>query len=183
MDEAKLEKGVVVAERFRLDHEIGRGGMGCVWLAHHTSLDIPFALKFIARQGPGDASDSARFTQEARAAARLRSPHVVQILDHGVWESIPYIAMEFLEGETLRERIHRQGRLPFGATSSIVGAVALARAEEIGLVHRDLKPDNIFLVKHGDLETVRVLDFGVAGGETSPSSRHRLARSSGRRIT
>ena len=160
----KLEPGLVVADRFRLERELGRGGMGAVWLAHHVALDIPCAVKFIIGRALHDAAGRARFKHEAQAAAKLRSPNVVQILDHGIWESVPYIAMELLEGETLADRLDREGQLSLGETSKIVGGVAraLSRAEELSIVHRDLKPENIFIVRGADGEQIKVLDFGVA---------------------
>jgi serine/threonine-protein kinase len=105
-----------------------------------------------------------RFEREAIAAARLRSPNVVTVIDHGVWEGVPYIAMELLEGEDLSVRLRRVGCLSPRETVSIVAQVAraLTRAHAAGLVHRDLKPANIFLVRDDDREIAKVLDFGVA---------------------
>src|SRR5271165_1958925 len=102
---------LVIAERFRLTHLLGRGGMGSVWQATHLGLDVPCAVKFIEGEGAHLPEVQARFEREAKAAALLRSPHVVQILDHGVWQGAPYIAMELLEGEDLGKRLARVGRL------------------------------------------------------------------------
>jgi hypothetical protein len=138
--------------------------MGTVWLARQLSLDTPCALKFLH----GDAASSpdlrARFEREAKAAALLRSPNVVQIFDHGVWENVPFIVMELLEGEDLRSRLRRVRMLDARTTVRIVTHVAraLAKAHAAGLVHRDLKPANIFLVRDEDREVAKVLDFGVA---------------------
>jgi len=144
--------------------ELGRGGMGSVWLAHHLSLDVPCAVKFVDEKLASPAL-LRRFEAEARAAARLKGPHVVQILDHGVWEGTPYIAMELLEGEDLAARLHGTSRLSLGETATIVTHVAraLMRAHATGVVHRDLKPANIFLT-HDDEGTLvaKVLDFGIA---------------------
>ncbi len=163
-----LEPGIVVAERFRLVRPLGQGGMGAVWLAHHVSLDTPCAIKFIQDDAARSQELRARFEREAKIAAQLRSPHVVQILDHGAWQDTPYIAMEFLEGEDLAKRLRtrlRSGRLlePHEVVALVaqVGR-ALARAHAAGLVHRDLKPANIFLCRDDDREVVKVLDFGVA---------------------
>lgn len=163
-----LQENMVVADRFRLVRMIGKGGMGSVWQAHHLSLDMSCAVKFIEGELANVAEAHARFEREAKAAAQLKSPHVVQILDHGVWQGMPYIAMELLEGEDLGKRLgslHAQGKKlsPFE-----VGAImqqvcrALSKAHAAGVVHRDLKPDNIFLVKDDDREIVKILDFGVA---------------------
>jgi serine/threonine protein kinase len=163
LDDLQLTEGLHVAERFRLVRLLGQGGMGSVWLADHLALDIHCAIKFIDRE-PNSAEARRRFEREAKAAAQLRGQHVVQILDHGVWEGIPYIAMEFLEGEDLAARLERLGRLPHGLTARIISQVAkgLGRAHAAGIVHRDLKPENVFLAKDGDDEIVKVLDFGIA---------------------
>ena len=160
----ELAAGLVVADRFRLVRPLGQGGMGAVWLAQHTGLDIPCAVKFIHEEAARSPEIRARFEREAKAAAQLRSPHVVQILDHGVWEGAPYIAMEFLEGEDLDHRLHARRFLPPRDTLAIAVQVgrALAKAHAAGLVHRDLKPANIFLVKDEEREIAKVLDFGVA---------------------
>ena len=159
-----LGANVVVAGKFRLVRELGRGGMASVWVAHHLSLDVPCAIKFI--QSPEDAQDlGRRFEREAKAAARLRSSNVVQILDHGVWEGLPYIVMELLEGESLGDRLDRVGSINATETATIVTQVAraLSKAHAVGIVHRDLKPDNVLIEKRSDgSESAKVLDFGVA---------------------
>ena len=159
-----LVGGTVVAGRFRLVRELGHGGMGAVWLAHDTSLETPCAIKFIIGQAAQDQAMRARFEREAKSAAQLRSPNVVQILDHGVSDGMPYIAMELLEGEDLDHRLQRVGRLSARETVYIMSQVAkaLMRANAAGLVHRDLKPANIFLVRDEDRDIPKVLDFGVA---------------------
>ncbi len=155
---------LVVAERFRLTRLLGRGGMGSVWLAQHLGLDIPCAVKFIEGEYAALPEAQARFEREAKAAAALRSPHVVQILDHGIWQGTPYMAMELLDGEDLGKRLQRVGRMPPHEVSMVLTQVAraLTKAHAAGVVHRDLKPDNIFLVKDDDREIVKVLDFGIA---------------------
>jgi serine/threonine protein kinase len=160
----ELAAGLVVADRFRLVRPLGQGGMGAVWLAHHTSLDVPCAVKFIHEEAATSAEIRRRFEREAKAAARLRSPHVVQILDHGVWQGAPYIAMEHLDGEDLAHRLHRSGALSPKETLAVAAQVgrALSKAHAAGLVHRDLKPSNIFLVRDEEREIAKVLDFGVA---------------------
>jgi serine/threonine-protein kinase len=168
-----LGQGSTVAGKYRLERLIGRGGMGSVWAARHIQLDTLVAVKFIdAVADMGDAR--IRFEREARAAAQLRSPHVVQILDHGIDEDEhPYIAMELLEGEDLGERLRRTPRLSLPATATIItqASKALRRAHEHGVIHRDLKPGNIFLARFDDDEVVKLLDFGVAKlryGEIAP---------------
>jgi serine/threonine-protein kinase len=160
----QLAEGKIIAERFRLVRELGVGGMGSVWLAHHVGLDTPCAVKFIHAEVAAMPDIRARFEREAKAAAALRSSHVVQILDYGVWDGFPYIAMEYLEGEDLGQRIKRKGRLSPQDTVLIISQVAraLTKAHAAGLIHRDLKPENIFLVPEDDHEVAKVLDFGIA---------------------
>jgi serine/threonine-protein kinase len=159
-----LAENVVIAGRFRLNRQLGRGGMGSVWHATHLGLDIPCAVKFIEGSHASLPEAHARFEREAKAAAQLRSPHVVQVLDHGVFDETPYIAMELLDGEDLGKRLIRLHRLPPPEVLKIVLQVgrALTRAHALGIVHRDLKPDNIFLVRDDDREIAKVLDFGIA---------------------
>ncbi|MEM6995689.1 MAG: serine/threonine-protein kinase [Myxococcota bacterium] len=159
-----VRPGLVLAERYALRRPIGRGGMGAVWEAEHTTLGTPVAVKLMRPEIAATERGRARFLREARAAASLRSPTVVQILDYGVHEEIPYLAMELLEGESLRERLVRKGTLTPGEATAILGPVcrALTRAHAAGIVHRDLKPDNIFIVADGEGEHVKVLDFGIA---------------------
>jgi serine/threonine-protein kinase len=127
------------------------------------------AIKLIEPALLSPASDkrrevTVRFLIEAQAAATLRSPHVVQILDYGVERDVPYIAMELLEGQTLAERIAEVGVLPYVETARVVTHVAraLSKAHEAGIVHRDLKPDNVFLTGADDEQVAKVLDFGIA---------------------
>lgn len=161
----QLQENLVVADRFRLIRMIGRGGMGSVWQAMHISLDQLCAVKFIEGELANVAEAHARFEREAKAAAQLRSPHVVQILDHGVWQGTPYIAMELLDGEDLGKALAKAGgKLSPGQLNTIIQQVcrALTKAHQAGIVHRDLKPDNIFLVNDDDRQLVKILDFGVA---------------------
>jgi serine/threonine protein kinase len=154
----------VLAGKYKLVHQLGKGGMGAVWLAQHLTLHSPIAIKLIDPLIASHPEALARFMREARAAAALRSPHVVQILDHGVDNGTPYIAMELLEGETLAARLRKVRRLSPEQTARILThtARAVARAHEAGVVHRDLKPDNIFLIENEEEELAKVLDFGIA---------------------
>jgi hypothetical protein len=159
-----LKEGAVVANRFRLVSLLGKGGMGSVWLAQHIGLDIPCAVKFIHAESAANLDARARFEREARAAAQLRTPNVVQILDYGVFEETPYIAMELLVGEPLSARLSRCARLDPHETLRIVAQIgrALGKAHQAGIVHRDLKPENVYLVADEEGEIAKVLDFGVA---------------------
>lgn len=137
--------------------------MGAVYRAEHLVLQAPVAIKVIERE-VADEGTKARFMREAQAAAALRSPHVVQILDYGTEDDFPFMVMELLEGETLARRIKRKKRLSAQETTWILTHVgrAVAKAHELGVVHRDLKPDNVFLVRNEEDEIAKVLDFGVA---------------------
>ncbi len=144
---------------------IGHGGMGSVWVAEHLGLKMPVAVKFLREQYLGYPQAIARLRREAAAAARIRSPHVVQIFDLQVTdEGVPYIVMELLEGESLEEHLERNGPLSLEETAEIVRQVgaAVAKAHDLGIVHRDIKPDNVFLVDTERELFVKVLDFGVA---------------------
>jgi serine/threonine protein kinase len=156
--------GTIIAGKFRLERPLAQGGMGSVWVAHNEQLDVPVAMKFMALSLVGSGDLVSRFEREAKAAAQLRHPNVVQIFEHGVHNGLPFIAMELLEGESLGIRLKARRRLSLAETSRIIGEVCLAlrRAHERGIVHRDLKPANIFLCRHDELEVVKVLDFGVA---------------------
>jgi serine/threonine protein kinase len=157
----------VVAGKYRLTRMLGRGGMGSVWEGIHTTLGTRVAVKFIDAEHAQSPEARRRFENEARAAATLRSKHVVEVYDHGLMDDgRPFIVMEFLEGEPLDKRLDRVGRLPARDTARIVMQVcrALAKAHAAGIVHRDLKPDNVFLVWDDEdgSDVVKVVDFGIA---------------------
>ncbi|MEZ4222061.1 MAG: protein kinase [Polyangiaceae bacterium] len=159
----------VLLGRYRLQERVDEGGMGQIWRAEHLVLGAPVAVKIVDRDLSRDEEALARFNREAQAAAQLRSPHVVQILDYGIDGGLPFIVMELLEGETLARRLKREKRLSPETTSRVVShmARAISRAHEAGIVHRDLKPENVFLVHNEDEEIAKVLDFGVAKVESS----------------
>src|SRR5689334_6771035 len=121
---------------------LGEGGMGSVWLAHHEKLDIDCAVKFISEEVASAEGVKERFEREAKIAASIKSPHVVQVLDYGLSQGVPYIAMEYLDGQDLAQRLAICGRLTPDETVGIVSQVAraLTKAHAAGLVHRDLKP-------------------------------------------
>jgi eukaryotic-like serine/threonine-protein kinase len=163
-----ITPGSLIAGKYRIEEELGRGTMGTVYRAVHGSLGQRVAIKLIASEHSQSAEARARFRVEAKAAARLRSRHVVQVIDDGETpEGNPYIVMEYLEGETLEQRLAREHALPLAEAVRVVTHVgrALARAHAEGIVHRDLKPANIFLVTSEDDEAgwlAKVLDFGIA---------------------
>ena len=139
----------VLAGRYRLERQLGKGGMGSVWLAEHLSLRSWVAVKLMDPAIAATPEGAERFRREAQAAASLRSAHVVQVLDYGVHETTPYLVMELMQGESLAACLEREKRLTPARTVSIITQVAraLGRAHSAGIVHRDLKPDNIFLIK------------------------------------
>jgi serine/threonine protein kinase len=154
----------VLANRYRLERQLGKGGMGSVWLAEHLALRSWVAVKLMDPAIAATPEGAERFRREAQAAASLRSAHVVQVLDYGVHEATPFLVMELMHGESLAGCLEREKRLTPERTLTIMTQVsrALGRAHAAGIVHRDLKPDNIFLVKEDDQELVKILDFGIA---------------------
>ncbi len=163
--DALARSGQRVADRYLLEREIGRGGMAQVWCATDTKLRREVAIKLMSRRSRAAASGSERFEREAMAIARLRSPYVVEIYDYGLTDGCPFIVMEILQGQDLRQRLEARGRLSVAEVAAIVidTAKGLSVAHEAGIVHRDLKPANIFLhqLELGE-EQVKVFDFGVA---------------------
>jgi serine/threonine protein kinase/tetratricopeptide (TPR) repeat protein len=145
---------------YRLAARLGAGGMGDVYLAHDAKLDRPVALKFLAPEFAENRDRLRRFHQEARAASTLNHPHIVVVHDFGELEGRPYLVTEYVEGASLRERL-RDGRFsPLAAVETgIQIASGLAAAHARGLIHRDIKPDNVMLRPDG---YVKVLDFGLA---------------------
>ena len=139
---------------------LGRGGMGDVYLARDTTLERSVALKFLPSNVAADADRMRRFTQEAKAAAALNHPHIGHIYEIGQSGGTHYIAMEYVDGETLGEKIHRE-RTPLRKLLKYLTQVAegLAKAHAAGIMHRDLKPDNIMITRD---DYAKILDFGLA---------------------
>ncbi len=156
--------GTLVARRFQLVRELGRGSMGTVWLADHKTLGLRCAVKFTTTDAERDPDYRERFEREARAVAQLDCPNVVRVLDYDVFEGVPFLAMEWLSGDSLETRLHREGRLEARDVHRIVTQVAqgLACAHAAGIVHRNLKPGNVFLANGRDGEVAKILDFGLA---------------------
>jgi serine/threonine-protein kinase len=149
----------VIADRYVVERELGRGGMGRVLVAFDPRLGRRVAIKMLVSGVPGEAA-LRRFEVEARAAGSLNHPNVVDVHDVGVWQGEPYIVSELLDGETLAERL-RRGPLPQedAVALALQLAAGLSAAHERGIVHRDLKPENLFVTKDGRL---KILDFGIA---------------------
>jgi serine/threonine protein kinase len=164
--------GLVVGGRYKLQKRLGGGAAADVWSAHDETLHATVALKLL-HPGYAGSAIAKRFLREARAAAQIRSLHVVQILDHGLDDTTPFISMELLEGETLADRLDREGRLPLPSVARVMTHVARAagKAHAAGIIHRDLKPPNVFLVRpeEGEEEIAKVFDFGIAKIEDPPA--------------
>ena len=168
MDPANL-LGQTLDSKYLIDRELGRGGMGTVYLATHIGTERPVAVKIISPQFMKRAEFVERFRREARAAGRLRHPNVVDVTDFGFTDidsgRVAYLVMEYLDGCTLGEILEEEQNLPVGWTLDILEQVcsAVQEAHEQGIIHRDLKPDNIWLEpnQRGGY-TVKVLDFGIA---------------------
>lgn len=156
--------GDVVGGRYRMIEPMASGGMGTVWRAHHTELEVDVALKLMSQDTAADSSGQKRFRREAQAGAQLKSPHIVHVHDYGIHEDQPYLAMELLQGEDLQARLDEHAPLPLEQCATIVEGVAKAvqLAHDHGIIHRDLKPGNIFLATQGDESIAKVLDFGIA---------------------
>ncbi len=162
-----LAAGMEITPNVRLLRPLGVGGMGAVWLAEHSGLNTHVVVKFMLGELDTSASARARFKREAEAASQVKSPHVVQTFDCGVTsEGLPFIVMEHLEGLDLAKEIAARGALEPARVVRIVSQVskALAKAHAANLLHRDIKPDNIFLCHHDadDDLFVKLLDFGIA---------------------
>ena len=173
----ELSSGTLVRDNVRLIHPLGEGGMGSVWVAQHLTLNTQVAVKFLSERVADDNPEAlARFHREASTGAQLKSPYVMRTFDQGVMaDGTPFIVMELLEGETLAELLERMGWLGLGDVSVIVTQLgkALNSAHKRGIVHRDIKPDNVFLSEHDDGMMVKVFDFGIAKSTQLPKL-HRL---------
>jgi serine/threonine protein kinase len=171
---AQRRLGTIVAATYRLARHIGSGGSSHVFEAEHVRLGKRFAVKLLRPELDPSRRTAQRFRREARAIARLRSEHVVSVIDCGeLADGTPYLVMELLEGEDLRSLLNREGSLPIRrAVPLIIEACrGLSEVHAAGLVHRDLKPENLFLTRRSTGEDwCKVLDFGVARMESSLST-------------
>ena len=158
------QKGALLGGKLRLERVIGEGAMGIVYEAGDTLLGRKVAVKVILPQLLADDRQRRRFEREARAAAAITSEHAVRILDVNAENEEPYLVMEYLEGRTLESIVLKDGRVPAAAAVDWIlqALLALAEAHGLGLVHRDVKPANLFLANRAGREPiVKVLDFGV----------------------
>ncbi len=164
--ENKIGIGTLLIGKYRVARELGRGGMAAVYEAEHVNIGKRVAVKVLAAELSNSAIVIERFVREARAAASVKSPYIVEVYDSGRLEDgRPFIAMELLEGESLYDRMARVRLIDPATTVRIIGQVAkgLMKAHAIGIVHRDLKPENIHLCRGEDGEEIaKILDFGLA---------------------
>ncbi len=163
----------MLAGKYRVEKVLGFGGMGVVVSAFRTDLEQRVAVKFLGTAAAERPDAAERFRREARAAAKIRSEHVARVLDVGTLDTgLPYMVMEFLEGNDIADELRRLGRLPVSeAVEFVLQAIeALAEAHAAGVVHRDLKPGNLFLARRADgSRRVKVLDFGISKALTGSS--------------
>ena len=158
--------GAIIGERYHITQRLGAGGMGRVYLAQHVKMGRPCAIKVLHPAMAGDADAIGRFNREAANASRIDHPNVAAIYDFGeTQDGLLYLAMQYIEGETLTQLMRRTGALTPLRASDIIrqAAEGLHAAHAIGIVHRDLKPDNIMVSTDADgLDSVKVVDFGIA---------------------
>ena len=154
-------EGTTLSGRYRLEARIGAGGMATVYRALDETLERPVAIKLMNREVASDSEQLERFRREARAVAQLSHAHIVGVIDAGEDDGRPYIVFEYVEGETLKDRIRRIGRLPIAeaVAYAIEIARALGAAHARHIVHRDVKPQNVLIDEEG---SAKVTDFGIA---------------------
>jgi tRNA A-37 threonylcarbamoyl transferase component Bud32 len=160
-----VEIGQVFLGKYRVDAILGQGGMGVVAQCHHLQLDERVAIKMLRPDVLGDQDAVQRFVREAQAAARIKSEYVARVVDVGSFETgVPYMVMEFLDGYDLGQAVEggKQLSVPLTVELSLQACEALAEAHSLGIVHRDVKPTNLFVVWRADKPKVKVLDFGIS---------------------
>ncbi|MBA3455056.1 MAG: protein kinase [Deltaproteobacteria bacterium] len=166
MGSLAIAPGSILLGKYRVESVLGEGGMGVVFRARHIELDEIVAIKVLSQEMAISAETFARFAREAKAAARLKSPHVVRVTDVGkLPDGLPYMVMELLDGYDLSHAVRRNGPLPppTAADYMIQVCEALTEAHELGIIHRDLKPSNLFVTLREDgTQSIKVLDFGIA---------------------
>jgi serine/threonine protein kinase len=172
--EAKTGEIPLMLGGYKVVKELGRGGMGAVYLARQLSLDRNVALKVVAPRWASDPTFLARFTREAYAAAQLVHHNIVQIYDLGEEKGVNYFSMEYVDGQTLADLVQTGGALPpeVAASHILQAARGLKVAHEHGMIHRDIKPDNLMLTRHG---IVKVADLGLVKTSGDPGAEGELA--------
>jgi len=161
-----VAEGTMLADKYRVERVLGRGGMGVVVAAMHVELDQRVALKFLLPEAMESMEVVERFAREARAAVKIESEHVARVIDVGKLENgLPYMVMEYLNGRDLAAELEAHGQLTVENTLDYVlqACEAIAEAHALGIIHRDLKPANLFVITRPDGTTsIKVLDFGIS---------------------
>ncbi|MBX9723159.1 MAG: serine/threonine protein kinase, partial [Candidatus Obscuribacterales bacterium] len=154
--------GVIIDKRFEIISFLGKGGMSSVYKARHMQLDRIIALKMLHQKLAGNEDSLKRFRREAMAVSLIQHPNIVEVYGFGTHCDMPFMAMEYLDGESLAELLHKQTRIPKQEAVQIFAQIldALSKAHEKGIIHRDLKPSNVMLV--GENREVKLVDFGIA---------------------
>jgi len=164
--EVHIAEGTVVLDKYRVSHTLGVGGMGVVVRATHTTLGNEVAIKFLLPQFSASPDAARRFVREAQAASKIHSEHIARVSDTGTSPQYgPYIVMEYLDGTDLSRQIRNRGPLDIETAIdfTVQAALALAEAHAAGIIHRDVKPANLFLVHRADgSPVIKVLDFGIS---------------------
>ena len=178
-----IAPGEVLADRYKVERTLGQGGMGTVYLAEHMGVGRSVAVKVLTHDWSRHEVVARRFKEEARAANAAGHPNIVEVYDAGrIDDGRLYMAMELLRGRSLWEELVELGRFPIERACRIVASVAdaIESAHRVGIVHRDLKPDNVMLVAEedvaGDLDRVKVLDFGISASAVRSADEQRLTR-------
>jgi eukaryotic-like serine/threonine-protein kinase len=157
--------GTTLADKYLIEEHLGSGGMCNVYSASHTGMGKQFAVKVLRHELAADPKVAERFEQEARAASSIHHPHAINVVDYGHDESgQPFIVMDLVKGETLGELLRNSGPLTTERTANILRQAcgALEAAHKVGVIHRDIKPDNIIIARYDGSDWVQVVDFGVA---------------------
>jgi eukaryotic-like serine/threonine-protein kinase len=158
--------GCTIADRYIVESEIGSGALGKVYLARHKVLERKVAIKVLFEDLQGNENSFLRFQREAQAASSLNHPNIVTIFDFGLQDnSYPFLIMDYLQGENLKDIIQKTGKLPLHRAFPILiqTAEALGHAHDHGILHRDIKPDNIILLQSNvRRDLVKIVDFGIA---------------------
>jgi len=174
-----IPPGTVIADRYRVERRIGRGGMGVVYLGQHLTVGRKVAIKVLTHEWSSNPVVARRFREEARAASAVGHGNIVEVFDAGTLDDGRlYIVMEYLTGNTLFQEIENNGPLTLERALAIAREVtrAIMAAHAVGIIHRDLKPDNVMLVPQLDGELVKVLDFGIAASTERLDLERRLTR-------
>lgn len=178
-DTEDLAVGMIIAERYRIEQELGRGGMGTVYLAEHVTVGRKVAVKVLTREWSTHETVAKRFREEARAASAAGHPNIVEVFDAGTLpDGRLYLVMEHLHGRSLYDELCVSGPMPVERALAIFRDIArgIAAAHAVGIIHRDLKPDNVMLVRRGGEIMVKLLDFGIAASADRVAEDRRLTQ-------